>query len=190
MLNEKRDTTNNIFRAIEFAAKAHQGQFRKGTGIPYIVHPIGVMRILINNNCASEVVIAGILHDTVEDSVVTLADIAKHFGRDVEELVGYASEPDKSGTWENRKQHTIDVIKIASANALFVICADKLDNLKSIYEDYQKTGELFWNRFNKPKEKQYWYFRSICEQLEKRYEDGLEYPLFLQIKPLLIKIFT
>lgn len=183
------DSKNNIFNAIEFAVKAHLGQFRKGTEIPYIVHPIGVMRILIENNSPPEVVIAGILHDTVEDSIVTLYDIKQRFGAEVMELVRYASEPDKSDTWENRKQHTIDVIKTASENALLVICADKLDNLKSIYEDFQKTGESLWSRFNRPKEKQSWYFRSIAEQFEKRFYDGSDYPLFLQINPLVQKIF-
>lgn len=190
MLNKNSNFSDKIFHAIEFAARAHQGQFRKGTKIPYIVHPIGVMRILIDHNCPPEVVIAGILHDTVEDSTVTLIDIAKHFGSEVRDLVEFASEPDKSDTWENRKQHTINVIKTASLNALFVISADKLDNLTSIYEDFLKSGELFWHRFNRPKEKQHWYFRSVAEQFEKRYYEGLKYSLFLQITPLIKKIFA
>ncbi len=55
-----------IFKAIEFAAQAHAGHFRKGTKIPYIIHPLAVAKILIENEYSEEIVIAGILHDTIE----------------------------------------------------------------------------------------------------------------------------
>jgi len=64
-----------IFEAIEFATKAHINHFRKGTKVPYIIHPLQVARILIESDCSDHVVIAGILHDTVEDTPVTLDDI-------------------------------------------------------------------------------------------------------------------
>ena len=178
-----------IFKAIEFAAVAHHGQFRKGTHVPYIVHPIGVMKILIDSDAPQESVVAGILHDTIEDSAVTNHDIVKNFGQEIAGLVKWASEPDKSNTWEKRKQHTIDVIKAAPINALLVMCADKLHNLQSIYEDYNKVGESLWKRFNRSKEKQRWYYYALADQFEKRYLEGLNYPLFLQIRPLAQKIF-
>ena len=58
--------SDNIFKAIEFAQLAHKGQYRKGTKLPYIIHPLGVMEILLRENASEEVVIAGILHDTLE----------------------------------------------------------------------------------------------------------------------------
>lgn len=64
-----------IFEAIEFATKAHAGQYRKGTGIPYITHPLGVSKILIENGCPEHVIVAGILHDTIEDTPVTFEEI-------------------------------------------------------------------------------------------------------------------
>ncbi|MBD3288625.1 HD domain-containing protein [candidate division KSB1 bacterium] len=179
---------DKLFAAIEFAAKAHHGQFRKDTRVPYIVHPIGVMKTLIENNAPPEVVIAGILHDTLEDSTVTRKDISEVFGEKIAMLVEWASEPDRSDTWENRKQHTIDTVKIAPESALLVICADKLNNLESMYEDYQKVGESLWKRFNRSKDKQHWYYYSLAEQFEKRYHDGSNHSLFLQIRILLEKI--
>jgi len=67
-----------IDEAIIYAAQKHSGQPRKGTDIPYIVHPIEVMKILIENNCSEKVVIAGILHDTIEDAKVPPDEIPKN----------------------------------------------------------------------------------------------------------------
>jgi (p)ppGpp synthase/HD superfamily hydrolase len=85
--------TNMIFKVIEFATLAHSGQYRKGTKIPYIVHPLAVGQILIEHGCSVQVVIAGILHDTLEDTRVTIGEINDLFGKEVADLVQAVSEP-------------------------------------------------------------------------------------------------
>ena len=157
-----------IFQAIEFAAKAHSGQFRKGTKIPYIVHPLGVAKILIEHDCPEEVVVAGILHDTVEDTPITIDNIRHSFGEKVASLVQCASEPDKSDTWENRKRHTIEYLKTAPKDVLLVSLADKLDNIRAIRADYERVGDSLWTRFNGPKESQTWYYRSLVDVFSER----------------------
>jgi len=157
-----------IFRAIEFAAKAHRNHYRKGTRIPYIVHPLNVAKILIEYGCTEEVVAAGILHDTTEDTPVTPGEIRKEFGDKVAELVEAASEPDKSDTWEHRKSHTVEYLKTAPMDVLILSCADKLDNVKSIIKDVEKHGESVWDRFNRPKDDQEWYYRSLVEVFNSR----------------------
>jgi len=97
---------NMIHKAIQFATLAHKNQFRKGTNIPYIVHPFEVAQILTDAKCNEEVIIAGLLHDTVEDTDVAIGQIEQEFGHYVAELVSSCSE-DKSQSWEERKQHTI-----------------------------------------------------------------------------------
>lgn len=161
-----------IFAAIEFAARAHSGQFRKGTKIPYIVHPLGVARILIEHDCPEPVVVAGVLHDTVEDAPVALADIRRAFGEEVAALVEGASEPDRSDTWENRKRHTVDYLKTAPVGVLLVSAADKLDNLRAIRADHERLGDSFWSRFNRPMESQRWYYRSLAEAFSGREAAG------------------
>ena len=161
-----------IFRAIEFAARAHRDHYRKGTRIPYIVHPLNVAKILIECGCTEEVVAAGILHDTTEDTPVTLEEIRKALGDKVAALVEAASEPDKSDTWEHRKSHTIDCLKTAPMDVLILSCADKLDNVKSIIEDVEKDGESVWDRFNRPKDDQEWYYRSLVEVFNSRTDDN------------------
>ena len=97
---------NKIHNAIIYAAKKHEGQVRKGTDTPYIVHPMEVMQILTAAGCGEDVIVAGILHDTVEDTDATLEEISALFGEKVARLVAHESE-DKSKTWRERKSATI-----------------------------------------------------------------------------------
>ena len=78
--------SERVDKAIEIAKKAHEGQFRK-TGEPYIVHPLAVKKILEEWGMDEDTIIAGILHDTVEDTNLTLEDIRKEFGESVAFLV-------------------------------------------------------------------------------------------------------
>jgi len=160
-----------IFKAIEFAARAHSGQYRKGTKIPYIVHPLGVAKILIEYGCPEHLIVAGILHDTVEDTPVTLDEIKQSFGWHVADLVEAASEPDKSDTWENRKNHTIAMVTILSDEAVVLVLADKLDNIRAIRADYERYGEDLWQRFNRPREKQKWYYEGLSIIFTDRLSD-------------------
>jgi len=169
-----------VFMAVEFATKAHSGQFRKKTNIPYIVHPLGAAQILMELNCPNKIVIASLLHDTVEDTVVTYQDIEEAFGRYVAELVKQVSEPDKEASWKGRKTCTIETLKTASCDAALVACADKLDNIRSIRRDYGKLGEKVWERFNASKEDQRWYYWALAEVLSG-YEKGSVYaPIFTE----------
>lgn len=79
-------SSSRIQKAIDTATKAHEGQFRK-TGEPYIVHPLAVQKILTDWGMDEDTIIAGILHDTVEDTNLTLEDIKKEFGESVAFLV-------------------------------------------------------------------------------------------------------
>ena len=78
---------NQIEEAIEVAAEAHHGQYRKGTRTPYITHPYAVGLILMEVGCTEAVIIAGILHDTVEDTDLTLEFIREHFGSAIADIV-------------------------------------------------------------------------------------------------------
>lgn len=159
---------NIINTAITFAAKAHINQRRKGTDIPYITHPFAVGMMLQKAQCSEEVIAAGILHDTLEDTNVTYNDIVETFGVRVAKLVQAASEHNKSLPWEARKQHTINMLKDISSEELQVIVADKLHNLQSIEADFQANGDSIWQRFNRGKRDQHWYYASIVKALSSR----------------------
>jgi len=151
-----------LYDAIELAARAHHHQVRKGTEIPYVVHPLAVASILIRVNGPEPVVIAALLHDVLEDTPVAFEEILGQFGPEVADLVTALSEPDKSASWEHRKSHTIDYLeKQANDDVLIIALADKLDNSRAIREGLEIDGERFWERFNRPKESQRWYYERL-----------------------------
>ncbi|MFA1821883.1 HD domain-containing protein [Virgibacillus oceani] len=151
-------------QAKDFAEKAHKGQFRKTSRTPYITHPIRVADRLEKAGLSTEVVSAGYLHDVVEDTPYEIEDIHRLFGPHIAELVTAHTE-DKSKSWQERKQHTIDIIKHAEKEVKYLIVADKLDNLLSLEQDLKIQGDAIWNHFNAGFEKQKWYNESIAENM-------------------------
>lgn len=175
--------------AIQVAAKAHQNQKRKGTDIPYITHPYMVGMILQKERCSDELVAAGILHDTVEDTYVTLDYIRDTFGQYVAEIVGGCSEPDKSLSWEERKTYKLHALKTASLDIRIVTCADKLHNIRTTIKEYNRVGEKVWDRFNRGREKQSWYYNELIKVLCDREDNPPEMRIFSELKNEIIHLF-
>ncbi|MCI5952448.1 MAG: HD domain-containing protein [Anaerostipes sp.] len=154
-------------RAVIFAANAHRGQRRKGTNLPYIVHPMEVAAIAAGITDDIEVICAAMLHDVIEDcDGVTYTQLEQEFGSRVASLVAMESE-DKSKTWQERKQHTIDFLTYEASREMKIIAlSDKLANIRSLKRDYLKIGDELWQRFNeKDKRKQGWYYCSMIPSL-------------------------
>ncbi|MDQ0885034.1 (p)ppGpp synthase/HD superfamily hydrolase [Paenibacillus sp. V4I9] len=99
--------------------------------------------------CEDEVVVSGLLHDTLEDTDTKEEEILELFGQRVLEIVKGCSESDKGASWEERKQHTLDELKYAPLPIRLVVCADKLHNLRSIKRDLATTGETAWEKFKR-----------------------------------------
>jgi (p)ppGpp synthase/HD superfamily hydrolase len=154
---------NKINLALEVAAKAHLKQKRKGTDIPYIIHPMGVALILSQEGYSEELIIAGILHDVIEDTAIKPDYIRKNFSDKVAMIVEGCTEPDKFWSWKKRKFHTIEFMKSAPLEIKIVACADKLHNIRTMITDYKKHGEKVWKRFKAGREEYEWYFRSLIE---------------------------
>lgn len=159
-----------ISKAIEYAATAHNGQLRKGSNIPYISHPITVMYYLIETwNCCDKLLTTAILHDVLENCDVNPKEIEEIFGKEILEGVLHLTEPDKKLSWKERKTHTLNkILNDMPDNILYVACADKLHNLRSMHEDYLKIKNKLWDKFNAPKESQKWYYTSLAEAFEYR----------------------
>ena len=167
--------------AIIFATKAHDGQVRKATKIPFIVHPLEVFGIVSRMTNEEEVLAAAVLHDTVEDcECVSIQEIQNTFGEKVAYYVGEESE-DKSKTWTERKQATIDHLPHACYQVKMIALADKLSNIRAIKRDYEELGEALWQRFNmKNKERIGWYYQSIAKSLSEL-SDKKEYIEYVSI---------
>lgn len=150
-----------LFDATRIAADAHDGQFRKGTRVPYLVHPLRVAAIVSHAGLGDTVVAAAILHDTVEDTSVTIDDLRRRFPQRVCDLVLSATEPDKSAPWEARKTQAIGHVADLPPDALCLLCADKIDNLQSLHENLVAEGEATWTRFSRGRDLQRWYHTEM-----------------------------
>ncbi len=140
--------------------------------IPYIVHPLAVASLLIRVGSPEPLVIAALLHDVVEDTPLTIREIRARFGPEVAELVSALSEPDKKASWEDRKTHTIEYLENkANADVLMVALADKLDNIRAIREGLETDGEMFWARFNRPREKQLTLLSTFRAEVKRVFQD-------------------
>ena len=171
-----------IDKAIAFATKAHEGQFRKGTTRPFILHPLEVGKIVATMTEDEEVICAAILHDTIEDcEEITEHVIRDEFSPRVAELVLQESE-DKSKTWMERKSHTIAHLKVAPKEIQMIGLADKLSNMRDIDRDYPECGEKLWERFRmKDKNIIGWYYKSVRDSLEASMKDTAAYREYSQL---------
>ena len=137
-------------KAKEFAIKAHNGQKRKSDKEkPMIIHPINVANILKQYNFDDNVIAAGYLHDVVEDTKYELRDILEIFGDDISSLVEGASEPDKTLSWEERKQHTIEVVKQMDIRHKAIVCADKISNLEDLRILFETNDSYDFSSFKR-----------------------------------------
>lgn len=156
-----------INQAIYFATKAHEGQVRKVSQSPFIFHSLALGCILNDAGADEDAIIAGILHDTVEDTDVTLNDIKETFGENIANLVDGCSE-NKTLSWEQRKQQTIDDLQIACEKVCLVTCADKIHNLQVSIDGVKEKGKDFFVHFKRGYNEQKWYYGSIKDVLEMR----------------------
>ncbi len=153
--------TQKIQHAIRFAIKTHEGyqkQKRKGKDVPYITHPLAVGLILTTAGAPEDVIIAGILHDTIEDSIEEKKPlmpqlIEERFGKEVLNLVMSVTEQDKNLSWDERKAEALKHVKTFSNDSLLLKSADIISNVSETLVDYTKEGEEIFERFHAPKEK-------------------------------------
>jgi (p)ppGpp synthase/HD superfamily hydrolase len=150
--------------ALRWAAHGHEGQVRKGSPVPYVEHPMAVAMILDRAEFSEDVIIAGLLHDLVEDTDVTLDDIRSRFGEAVAETVAGCTEVKRDATgakrpWADRKRDHLETLKSATLATKAVILADKLHNLASIALDLEE-GRPVWSTFNAPRSDVLAYYRA------------------------------
>lgn len=170
---------NKVEQAIYFATKAHMGQKRKTENIDMIFHPMTVGYMLKDNKMEDECIIAGLLHDVIEDTKYTGQDVINEFGIEAYNIIEEVSEDKSIKNWKERKIKAIEKIKNASFNGKMVECADKIHNLETLYDIYLKEGQKVWDNFNSTKEEQKWYYTEMynavisginTNDLIKRYE--------------------
>lgn len=183
---------NKIEEAIVFATETHKGQVRKLTRIPYILHPLEVASIIQNITTDEDVIIAGLLHDTVEDCGLDPKIIKEKYGKRVAALVQCETEDkysnlDPKETWMRRKEESLLILKITQDIGVKILwLADKLANLRSFYRSYLKMGDEIWSYLNqKDKTKHMWYYETVLDSMPE-----LSYtPEYQEARDLIDKLF-
>ena len=172
MANKPLDT-QLLDRAIIFAVHAHAGTERRGKGFPYIVHPMEAVEIVATITPDQELLAAAALHDTVEDTDVTVEELRAQFGERIASLVASESDVMPEGlseeeSWHSRKQAAIDRLAAAPHDAKIVALGDKLSNMRSIARDYAVKGDSLWNIFHTkdPREHE-WHYRGLADSLRE-----------------------
>jgi len=159
--------TSRLEKAMRWAAVCHDGQTRRSSGTPYFEHVAAVALILDRAGFDEDVVIAGLLHDVVEDTAATWDDVAARFGAAVAEIVRHCSEvkTDAQGRkrpWIDRKRDHIAALALAPVAARGVILADKLHNLICIELDLRE-GRPVWSEFHAEREQVLWYYHAMID---------------------------
>lgn len=166
--------SSRLSSALALAVKAHDGQVRKGTAIPYIAHPMGVASIALDFGATENQAIAALLHDVLEDGGPHYAPLIEaQFGAEVLALVQACTDgvPDASGAkadWGERKRAYLAHLAQAPAEVLLVSGADKLHNARAIVSDLITIGPEVFKRFKAGREGTLWYYRALADVLTQR----------------------
>jgi myo-inositol-1(or 4)-monophosphatase len=185
MANKPLDTSL-LDRAIIFAVRAHAGTERRGKGFPYIVHPLEAVEIVATMTRDQELLAAAALHDTVEDTDVTIEQIRAEFGDRIASLVASESDTFEAGvseeqSWHARKQAAIDRLARASHDAKIVALGDKLSNMRAIARDYARQGDALWSLFHAKDPKDHeWHYLGLAASLSEL-RDTFAYREFEQL---------
>jgi len=134
-----------VEKALTFATEAHEGQVRKYTGVPYIVHPVEVMEIVKTVSSDVAMHAAALLHDVVEDTDVTIQDIQREFGEDVARLVDDLTDVSKPEDGNRKTRKALDRAHsaMASARAQTIKLADLISNGRDILQHDRHFAKVF-----------------------------------------------
>jgi GTP pyrophosphokinase len=185
-------TTARFEAALVYAHQVHQNQRRKGTGIPYIAHILGVAALALEYGANEDEAIGALLHDAAEDGggEATLAEIRARFGDAVADIVlgcsdSLVEDPEEKLPWRERKKNYLAHLEKASTPVLLVSAADKLHNVRSIMRDYREHGEEIWDRFQGRRDGTLWYYETVADTLMRRYRAQLTRDLQNDVDALL-----
>ena len=162
-----------IERAIRTAMRLHEGDTRKtDPNLPYMTHLIHVAFILQGHGFGDDVVAAGLLHDTLEDTEYTVEDATADFGDEIAAMVLAVTE-EKHWRWEQRKERYLRVIESASPEVKAICAADKIHNLSSIIDAYIESGDAIWKKFSRGRERTLAFYERALESVSA----GWEHPI-------------
>ena len=167
--------TERFDEALTYAREHHKDDLRKGTGIPYVAHLLGVCSLVLEMEGGEDEAIAALLHDVIEDGGGVEAEVVirRRFGPDVARIVRACSDSDVAPKppWRPRKEAYIAAIARKRPDELRVSLADKLHNARAILLDLRTHGDELWRRFSAGRDEQLWYYGTLAQQFAARRGD-------------------
>lgn len=170
--------TYRVEQAIRAAAILHKDQLRKGSiPFPYITHLFAVTMILSDYTEDEDVIIAALLHDTIEDTDYTFTELQEDFGGKVREIVETLSEPEnvesKRYSWKDKKKLYTKKLKKGSQEALMIAAADKAHNMRSIVEEYYEDHNRFIQDFGGKLDERIEIYQNIANIINSRLKSDI-----------------
>ena len=129
-----------LARAFAVAEDAHRDQRRKD-GRPYIEHPTQIAQLLADIGASEDLLVAAVLHDAVEDSELTVANLREGFGDRVARLVEALTDHEAIDDWTERKDELRGRVERTGTDAATIYTADKIGNLREVVKLYAFEGE-------------------------------------------------
>lgn len=183
-----------IEQAIRAAAVLHQTQLRKGSmAFPYVTHLVATAFTLMDYTNDEDVIIAALLHDTLEDTDYTIDELQEDFGGRVRELVEAVTEPKSTPqnkvSFRDRKLTYANQLKKAPIEAVLIAAADKMHNFRTMVEDYTGATNRFIEDFGKNFDERLEVYQVIANVINNRLEGPIlaefnhvfeEYKQFIQ----------
>lgn len=171
------ELSERFIDALNYGARLHLAQKRKGSETPYVAHLLGVCALVLEHGGTEDEAVAALLHDAVEDQggPAMLAEIGVRFGEAVAEIVRACSDAltRPKPPWRERKERAIEEVPTASRSTLLVETADKLHNARAVLSDYRQVGEELWGRFMGKRAGTLWYYRAMTDALTKAFPGPL-----------------
>lgn len=168
--------SEKVNKAIKIATQLHDGQFRRGSAIPYIAHPFAVALMTQKYIDSEDVFIGGVLHDILEDvpkRIYTAKDLVEDFGYDILNIVQTVSEPNittpTQEAWRARKYAYLSNIQNSNdIRPLIISACDKMHNMGELAYGYDEHGESIWTYFAAKREREIWFYESVLEALKTK----------------------
>lgn len=187
--------TPKIEQAIVRATVLHQSQKRKISGVPYIVHPYSVAFLLAHYTDDEDVIIAGLLHDTLEDTPAYTEDMLREEFGDrvctlVQEVTEDYTEAEKENhdlrghNWRVRKEKYLANLSNDSREALLIATADKIHNMRNALDEYALHGDAVWEKFKRDPDNFVWFYTEVSRVIS----DHLTHPLVDEMNRLLLEL--
>jgi (p)ppGpp synthase/HD superfamily hydrolase len=154
-----------LAEAFLFACRKHAGAHKKGTTSPFIYHPLAVAALVLKYGGSEDQAKAALLHDTIADGDLSIAELRDRFGEPTARLVATFADPpvtpEVAADWQKLRQAYLVKLSQQTTEALLVVACEELHEITELLNDFRRHGAAVWQRYPVSAGIVYWYFREL-----------------------------